>query len=92
MTKIKFLMLSISSAGLAINFFVYQQIMLGLAFAALSALLLGICIYKYQRDHHIITQARQEQVCAPILQSTPQVAITRNCPSLFVPKSLEQHK
>lgn len=78
MSKIKFLLLSISSTGLAVNFFMYQQIMLGLAFSALSALLLGVCIYKYQRDHRIVAQARLEQVITSNTQSTPQVVTTRS--------------
>lgn len=79
MAKIKLLLLSISSAALAVNFFVYQQIMLGLAFAALSALLLHICIRKYRRDHeyqrenHVNVQRRLDQVPTSNTQLSQQV-------------------
>src|SRR5690348_5360036 len=59
--KLKYLILSVTSAVLAFNSFAYQQPLLGLASIALSAVLLYVCIYKYQRDykHQLNNQSLQ---------------------------------
>lgn len=59
MTKVKALLLSIVCSATAIVSFANQQTIPLLAFGAGAVLFFSILLYKYLRDHRIITQARR---------------------------------
>jgi hypothetical protein len=59
MNKTKALVLGIVCVAFGVAFVVAKDITGILAFSSGAVLFLGIWFYKYQRDHRIITHARQ---------------------------------
>ncbi len=83
MSKWKALLLTIVCTVTAVALLTQQDYLQMLAFLAGTVLFGSICLYKFQRDFNIISQARQEKVETPNVSAIPMTS--KGSHRLFVP-------